>query len=315
MSLFPYQCVFTSPYLCSSASCNSSNRNLLLCRYDQGILSRPAAARVSEVRVAVRMSLHWEKLSPAEFQQLQDFSAYSSKKLEDVLKEFTGTGTLSKYSLDGDIDYEGFRQFMDTYLEVDTPEELCRHLFLSFVKRPRPQPVEPKSIKEMAVMSSATACAPITSHNTSGGSISNLATCSVGEAMSGGSGGGGGGTLAEKLHGLTEKFSSLGHNRSDSEASSRTRTGSIGACVHPWSPSRRPTATPTGRWRRAPTPRPRTRRCQGRPPRSPTTRSSSPMGSWKPLSRHLTPPHPPQRLPPPSEISSPLPSLSTRPEN
>ncbi|XP_066989489.1 diacylglycerol kinase 1 isoform X2 [Macrobrachium rosenbergii] len=183
------------------------------------------------------MSLHWEKLSPSEFQQLQDFASYSNKKLEDVLQEFTGSGPLSKYSLDGDIDYEGFRLFMDTYLEVETPEELCRHLFLSFVKRPRPQPVEPKSIKEMAVMSSATACAPITSHNTSGGSISNLATCAVGESLSGGGGtgssAGGGGSLADKLHGLTEKFSSLGHNRSDSEASSRTRTGSIGACVHP----------------------------------------------------------------------------------
>ncbi|XP_068225401.1 diacylglycerol kinase beta isoform X3 [Palaemon carinicauda] len=187
------------------------------------------------------MSLHWEKLSPSEFQQLQDFASYSNKKLEDVLHEFTGGGPLSKYSLDGDIDYEGFRLFMDTYLEVDTPEELCRHLFLSFVKRPRPQPVEPKSIKEMAVMSSATACAPITSHNTSGGSISNIATCAVGDSLTGGGGtgssAGGCGSLADKLHGLTEKFSSLGHNRSDSEASSRTRTGmkngSIGACVHP----------------------------------------------------------------------------------
>ncbi|KAK8386847.1 hypothetical protein O3P69_017939 [Scylla paramamosain] len=177
------------------------------------------------------MALHWEKLSPAEFQQLQDLTAYSTKKLENVLKEFTGSGPLSKYSLDGDIDYEGFRQFMNIYLEVEMPEELCRHLFLSFVKRPRPQPVEPKSIKEMAVMSSATACAPITSHNTSGGSISNLASCAMTENVSAKSEGGGG--LAEKLHGLTEKLSSLGHNRSDSEASSRTRTGSIGACVHP----------------------------------------------------------------------------------
>ncbi|MPC47927.1 Diacylglycerol kinase 1 [Portunus trituberculatus] len=83
----------------------------------------------------------------------------------------------------------------------------------------------------MAVMSSATACAPITSHNTSGGSISNLASCAMTESVSAKSEGGGG--LAEKLHGLTEKLSSLGHNRSDSEASSRTRTGSIGACVHP----------------------------------------------------------------------------------
>ena len=72
-------------------------------------------------------------------------------------------------------------------------------------------------------MSSATACAPITSHNTSGGSISNLASCAMTENVSAKSEGGGG--LAEKLHGLTEKLSSLGHNRSDSEASSRTRTG------------------------------------------------------------------------------------------
>lgn len=77
--------------------------------------------------------------------------------------------------------------------------------------------------QEMAVMSSATACAPITSHNTSGGSISNLASCAVTENISTKSEGGGG--LAEKLHGLTEKLSSLGHNRSDSETSSRTRTG------------------------------------------------------------------------------------------
>ncbi|KAG7173385.1 Diacylglycerol kinase 1-like, partial [Homarus americanus] len=82
---------------------------------------------------------------------------------------------------------------------------------------------------EMAVMSSATACAPITSHNTSGGSISNLATCAVGESMVGG-GGRRPGREASRPH---KRSSSLGHNRSDSEASSRTRTGSIGACVHP----------------------------------------------------------------------------------
>uniref|UniRef100_A0A674IJN6 Diacylglycerol kinase n=1 Tax=Terrapene triunguis TaxID=2587831 RepID=A0A674IJN6_9SAUR len=34
------------------------------------------------------------------------------------------------------IDYEGFRLFMKTYLEVDIPEELCQHLFMSF-KHPR----------------------------------------------------------------------------------------------------------------------------------------------------------------------------------
>lgn len=80
--------------------------------------------------------------------------------------------------------------------------------------------------QEMAVMSSATACAPITSHNTSGGSISNLATCTVSESVAvSGKSEGAGASLAEKLHGLTEKFSSLSHNRSDSEVSSRNRTG------------------------------------------------------------------------------------------
>lgn len=62
-----------------------------------------------------------------------------------------------------DIDYDGFRKFLDTFLEVNTPEELCRHLFLSFVRKG--VKVEGKAFKEMAVLSSTTACAPITSHN------------------------------------------------------------------------------------------------------------------------------------------------------
>ncbi|KAE8751879.1 hypothetical protein FOCC_FOCC001356, partial [Frankliniella occidentalis] len=86
------------------------------------------------------MALQWDKLSPAEFQLLQDFAAYSTKKLSDVLEEFSGSGPLSKYSPDGDIDFAGFRLFLDTFLEVETPDELCRHLFLSFVRRPQPQP-------------------------------------------------------------------------------------------------------------------------------------------------------------------------------
>lgn len=38
-------------------------------------------------------------------------------------------------SLFQEIDYEGFRKFLNSYLEIDTPDELCRHLFLSFVKK------------------------------------------------------------------------------------------------------------------------------------------------------------------------------------
>lgn len=118
--------------------------------------------------------------------------------------------------------------------------------------------------QEMAVVSSATACAPITSHNTSLGSITNLANISVNQTNSSephtvtsttgtssggggtlppgvgsgvctamfhsGGGGGGGGSLAGRLHGLTEKFSSLGRASSgggdgDSTSSGRCRTG------------------------------------------------------------------------------------------
>ena len=36
-----------------------------------------------------------------------------------------------------EIDYDGFKIFMDKFLEIDTPTGLCQHLFLSFVRIPQ----------------------------------------------------------------------------------------------------------------------------------------------------------------------------------
>ncbi|XP_018354385.1 PREDICTED: diacylglycerol kinase 1 isoform X2 [Trachymyrmex septentrionalis] len=167
------------------------------------------------------MTFHWDKLSPAEFQQLQDLAAYSTRKLQDVLAEFCGSNTtpsgVPKYHPDGDIDYEGFRKFLNSYLEIDTPEELCRHLFLSFVRKGS-RGVDGKAFKEMAVLSSTTACAAITSHTTSSSNVNSTGvpggTSTEGHV---------GSSLADKIHGITEKLQALGHHRAESEVA-RTKT-------------------------------------------------------------------------------------------
>jgi hypothetical protein len=54
----------------------------------------------------------------------------SNKNLEDVLQEFNRT------THDEDIDYDGFKKFLDTLYECDVPEDLCKHLFVSFLRPP-----------------------------------------------------------------------------------------------------------------------------------------------------------------------------------
>ncbi|XP_055610883.1 diacylglycerol kinase 1 isoform X2 [Uranotaenia lowii] len=155
----------------------------------------------------------WDKLSPSEFQQLQDLASYSSKKLQNVLQEFCSptTPSASRFHPDGEVDYEGFRRFLDAFLDCETPEELAKHLFISFLRPALYQAHNShgKALSQMAAISSNAACAPVTSHNQ--GSIPNLnniidlPTPQPSQESQRNS-------FVERIHGITDKLqSSLGH--------------------------------------------------------------------------------------------------------
>ncbi|KAI5612135.1 diacylglycerol kinase alpha, partial [Silurus asotus] len=80
-----------------------------------------------------RMEEEGKELSPVDFIQLQQYMDYCSLKVKDVLREFDADGQLAQYRHGECIDEEGFRLFLNTYLEVDEfPQDLCERLFKSF---------------------------------------------------------------------------------------------------------------------------------------------------------------------------------------
>ncbi|CAF1066447.1 unnamed protein product [Rotaria sordida] len=79
----------------------------------------------------------WNKLSPDEFERLQEYISYAPKKVKDVVVILHQDPTWLAHRYDEQLDYQGFRQFLEVLVDnSDIPEDLCRHLFLSFIKKP-----------------------------------------------------------------------------------------------------------------------------------------------------------------------------------
>ncbi|XP_039227640.1 diacylglycerol kinase 1 isoform X1 [Drosophila yakuba] len=179
----------------------------------------------------------WDKLSPREFLQLQELASYSTRKLQDVLREFSSpsAATTPKCIPDGDIDFDGFRRFLDAFLDCEAPLDLAKHLFVSFLKPNVTQAqLHGRALNQMAAISSTAACAPVTSHTK--GSIPNIN--SIAELMPQCSGGGGGtggvagaeghaqarSSFVDKIHGITDK---LQHSLGGHLSHDPSKTGSV----------------------------------------------------------------------------------------
>ncbi|EAT34754.1 AAEL013036-PA [Aedes aegypti] len=133
-----------------------------------------------------------------------------------------------------DVDYEGFRKFLDAFLDCETPEELTRHLFISFLKPALYQAQHSshgKALSQMAAISSNAACAPVTSHNR--GSIPNLnniidlPTPQPSQESQRNS-------FVDRIqHGIADKLQSLGHlgHGDTSDGSRQGKSGEYGSLV------------------------------------------------------------------------------------
>uniref|UniRef100_A0A182T434 Diacylglycerol kinase type I N-terminal domain-containing protein n=1 Tax=Anopheles maculatus TaxID=74869 RepID=A0A182T434_9DIPT len=136
-----------------------------------------------------------------------------------------------------DIDYDGFRKFLDSFLDCETPEDLSKHLFISFLQpalyqAQQQQHSHGKALSQMAAISSNAACAPVTSHNR--GSIPNLnsivdiPTPQPSQESQRNS-------FVERIHGLTDKLQSLGHLGLDGGGGDSSNKGKCGTYLRKFS--------------------------------------------------------------------------------